>query len=59
MGQQALAEAVGYEPTIVIGPIVDKLMRARPVGWKALLGWAVYRQEAVYQIYTSALSALT
>lgn len=58
-GQQALAEAVGYEPQIVIGPVVDKLMRARPIGWKALVGWAVFRQAALFQVYTSAVSQLT
>ena len=31
-GQQALAEAVAEEPHIVIGPVVDKLMRHRPIG---------------------------
>lgn len=31
-GQQALAEATAVEPGIVIGPVVDKLMRFRPVG---------------------------
>lgn len=59
MGQQALAEGVGYEPTIVIGPVVDKLMRHRPIGWKALLGWSVYRQAALYQVFTSATSQQT
>ncbi len=32
-GQQALAEAVSEEFHVVIGPVVDKLMRARPIGW--------------------------
>lgn len=59
MGQQALAEGVGYEPTIVVGPIVDKLMRARPIGWKALIGWAVYRNAALWQVFTSATSQQT
>jgi N4-gp56 family major capsid protein len=59
MGRQALAEGVGYEPTIVVGPIVDKLMRARPIGWKALLGWAVYRQQSLWQVFTSANTQLT
>jgi len=30
-GQQALAEAVAEEPHVVIGPVVDKLMRHRPL----------------------------
>ena len=54
MGQQALAEAVGYEPQVVIGPVTDKLMRFRPVGWKALIGWARYREESLYRIETTS-----
>ena len=52
MGQQALAEAVGYEPQVVIGPVTDKLMRFRPIGWKALIGWARFREEALYRVET-------
>jgi len=54
MGQQALAEAVGYEPQVVIGPVTDKLMRFRPIGWKALIGWARYREESLYRIETTS-----
>lgn len=49
-GQQALAEATAVEPGIVIGPVVDKLMRFRPVGWYSLQGWSLYRQDALYRI---------
>lgn len=49
-GQQALAEATAVEPGIVIGPVVDKLMRFRPVGWYSLQGWSVYRQAALWRI---------
>ena len=54
MGQQALAEAVGYEPQVVVGPVTDKLMRFRPIGWKALIGWARYREESLYRIETTS-----
>lgn len=54
MGQEAIAEAVGREPGVVVGPMTDKLLRFRPVGWKALLGWAIYREEAVWQIQTAS-----
>ena len=50
MGQQALAEAVAVEPGIVVGPVVDQLMRFRPVGWYGLLGWKRYREAALYRI---------
>lgn len=49
-GQQALAEATAVEPGVVIGPVVDKLMRFRPVGWYSLQGWSLYRQESLYRI---------
>lgn len=50
LGQQALAEAVAVEPGIVVGNVVDKLKRFRPVGWYALAGWSIYRQAALYRI---------
>ena len=53
-GQQALAEATAVEPGIVQGPIVDKLMRARPLGWYSLQGWAIYRQDSLYRIESSS-----
>lgn len=53
MGRQALAEAVAEEPHVVIGPVVDKLMRFRPIGWYGVLGWARYREPALYRIETA------
>jgi N4-gp56 family major capsid protein len=53
-GQQALAEATAEEPHVVIGPVVDKLMRHRPLGWYGVLGFARYREEALYRIETSS-----
>lgn len=50
LGKQALIEAVTYEPKTVVGPVTDRLMRFRHVGWKGLLGWNVYRPEARYVI---------
>src|SRR2546428_8131065 len=38
-GQQALAEATSEEFHVVIGPVVDKLMRARPIGWYRVARW--------------------
>ena len=54
MGQQALAEAVAEEPHTVIGPVTDKLMRLRPIGWYGVLGWNLYRSEALYRIQTAS-----
>lgn len=53
-GQQALAEATAVEPGVVIGPVVDKLMRQRPLGWYSLQGWAVYREAALYRVETGS-----
>lgn len=52
-GKQALAEAVAQEPGVVIGPVVDKLMRFRPIGWYGVLGWSIYRDQAIVRIETS------
>ena len=58
-GQQAMAQAVAEEPHTVIGPVVDKLMRHRPMGWYGVLGFAIYRQEALYRLETgSSIAAL-
>jgi N4-gp56 family major capsid protein len=58
-GQQAMAQAVAEEPHVVIGPVVDKLMRHRPMGWYGVLGFARYREEALYRIESgSSIAAL-
>lgn len=49
-GDQSIAEAVAVEPNVVLGNVTDKLMRFRPIGWYALLGHAVYRDDALYRI---------
>ena len=54
MGQQALAEAVAEEPHTVVGPVTDKLMRLRPLGWYAVMGWSLYRPDALYRIQTAS-----
>jgi N4-gp56 family major capsid protein len=57
-GKQALAEAVAQEPNVVIGPVTDKLLRFRPIGWYGVLGFSLYRQAALYRIETgSSISA--
>lgn len=49
-GAQAMAEAVAEEPHTVIGPVTDKLNRFRPIGWYGVLGFARFREEALYRI---------
>ena len=54
LGRQALAEAVAVEPHAVLGPVVDRLARMRPVGWTGILGWALYRPEAMWKITSTS-----
>jgi N4-gp56 family major capsid protein len=54
LGAEALVEAVQVEPHVVVGPKVDKLMRFNPLGWLALGGWSMFRQEACQRILTWA-----
>jgi len=49
-GQQGLAQAVAEEPHVVIGPVIDQLMRFRPMGWYGVLGFKRYREAALYRI---------
>ena len=53
-GQQALAEAVAEEPHVVAGPVTDKLMRFRPLGWYGMLGFARYREASLYRIESTS-----
>ena len=53
-GKQALAEAVAEEPHVIFGPIVDKLMRFRPIGWYGVLGWQRYRDASLVRIESSS-----
>jgi N4-gp56 family major capsid protein len=53
-GKQALAEAVAEEPHVIFGPIVDKLMRFRPIGWYGVLGWQRYRDAALVRIESAS-----
>jgi N4-gp56 family major capsid protein len=58
-GAQAMAEAVAEEPRVVIGNVTDKLMRFRPMGWYGVLGFAIYRDEALFRITSgSSIAAL-
>jgi len=54
LGMQALAEVVAEEPHLVLGPVTDKLMRTRPVGWYGVLGWKRYRSEALLRVETTS-----
>jgi N4-gp56 family major capsid protein len=58
-GREAIAEKVYEEPSMVIGPVTDKLQRFRTVGWYGVLGWALYRDESLVRIESaSSVAAL-
>lgn len=56
LGQQAIAKAFamregyGPNPQVVLGPVVDKLRRFIPVGWRHFTGYSIFRQESLYRI---------
>lgn len=54
MGAEAVAEASAIEPHVVIGPQTDKLRRFYPIGWHSLMGWSLYRPEALWLAKTSS-----
>jgi len=53
-GKEALAEAVADEPHVEIGVVPDKLNRFFPMGWRGILGWAIFRQEALWNIQSGS-----
>ena len=59
-GKQAMAKACsrapgfGMDPSIVFGPVTDTLRRFQPVGWYHLVGYSIFRQEAVTRIEASS-----
>ena len=60
MGAEALAKAFstapgfGPMPKTVVSPVVDKLRRFASVGWYSLVGYSVFRAEALLHIKTDA-----
>ena len=58
VGKQALAEAVAEEPHTIVGPVTDKLMRHRPLGWYGVVGWKRYREAALWRIESASSIAV-
>jgi N4-gp56 family major capsid protein len=60
MGAEALAKVhsdapgFGPNPRTVVSPVVDKLRRFASVGWYHLVGYSVFRPEALIRIETAA-----
>jgi N4-gp56 family major capsid protein len=49
-GKEALAEGVVVEPEVRVGVVPDKLNRFFPLGWYGYLGWARFRENALYRL---------
>lgn len=49
-GRQGLVEAVAIEPHTVLGPQTDAFRRFFPVGWYGMLGWSLFRPEALLKV---------
>lgn len=60
LGSQALAKAYcnvegyGPDPIAVKGPVVDKLERFQPWGWKHFVGYLIFRQAAVFSVESAS-----
>ena len=59
MGAEGLAKGFssapgfGPNPRVVVSPVVDKLRRFASVGWHHLVGYKIFRDEAVLKITTT------
>lgn len=56
LGKEALAEAVAQPFQVVISPVTDNLMRSRPMGWKAIVGYSIFRNECLQRLETATTS---
>ena len=53
-GREALAEAVVTEPGVVLGPVVDRLLRFKPIGWYGDFDQEIFRQESLALHYSGS-----
>lgn len=53
-GQQAIAKVESIAPHMVMGPITDTLMRLRPLGWHAYLGYGQFRAASLERLITAS-----
>ncbi len=53
LGSEALAEAVVTEPHVVVGPVVDKLQRFRPLGWYGDIAFKLFRDLSLVRFETA------
>lgn len=53
-GKEALAEAVVTEPHVVLGPVIDRLNRFKPIGWYGDFDQEVFRQKSLIIAYSGS-----
>ena len=58
-GREAVAESIVVEPHIVLGPIIDRLGRFKPIGWYGDFDFEIYRNESMVINYSSSATLLT
>lgn len=60
MGAEALAKTYsdapgfGPNPRVVVSPVVDKLRRFASIGWYHLVGYSIFRADALVRVETAA-----
>ena len=54
IGKQAVAKAETIAPHVVIGPVTDKLMRFRPLGWHAYLAYGTFRTASMQNLLSAS-----
>lgn len=57
-GREALAECIVTEPHVVLGPVIDRLGRFRPIGWYGDFDFEIFRNESLIINYSGS-STLT
>jgi len=57
-GREALAESIVTEPGVVIGPVIDRLNRFKPIGWYGDFDFEVFRNESLVVNYSGSATLL-
>ena len=57
-GREALGESVVVEPGVVIGPVIDRLNRFKPIGWYGDFDFEVVRNESLIVNYSGSATLL-
>ena len=57
-GREAVAESVVTEPGVVIGPVIDRLNRFKPIGWYGDFDFQIFRNESLTLNYSGSTALL-